>query len=86
MEGAGLDPVDLCLFRCLPQMGVLRPDGVFLPTGVCFPLPLAPLFWERFSSDVEVLKLVSAISNSSSGSGESRNNSSTEGVSAPEGK
>ena len=39
-----------------------------------------------FSSDVDVLKLVSVVSNSSSGSGESRNNSSTEGVSAPEGK
>ena len=78
--------MDLCLCLCLPHIGVLRPEGVFLSLGVLLPLcsltgPV-DVDTEMFSSDTEC----SPDKNSSSGSGESLSNSSTEGVSAPGGR
>ena len=76
--------MDLCLCLCLPHIGVLRPEGVFLSLGVLLPLCslTGPVEAEMFSSDTEC----SPDKNSSSGSGESLSNSSTEGVSAPGGR
>ena len=82
-DGAGLDPVDLCLFLCFPNIGVLlRPDGVFLP-GVLLPFVSSMMF----SSEWATLRLSAVERASSSGSGESSLiNLSTEGVSAPSGR
>ena len=72
--GAGLDR---CLCRCLPQIGVRRPEGVFFPDGV---------FLSPVCSVSAMFSLWSQSVKASSGSGDSLNNSSTDGVSAPEGR
>ena len=70
-----MPPDDLCRCLCFPHIGVLLPDGVFLPT-----LDVVT------SSSVVVHVLNTSSSISGSGEGESLISSSTEGVSAPDGR